>query len=58
MKAAARLAGRVTKLVLLEANPFYLLAICSRKPGALMRSLQQWKCATVSKNLARWANGT
>jgi pimeloyl-ACP methyl ester carboxylesterase len=26
MKAAARLAGRVTKLVLLETNPFYLLA--------------------------------
>ena len=26
MKAAARMAGRVTKLVLLETNPFYLLA--------------------------------
>ncbi len=26
MKAAAQLAGRVTKLVLLESNPFHLLA--------------------------------
>ena len=30
MKAAARLAGRVTKLVLLETNPFYLLAQSGR----------------------------
>ena len=30
MKAAALLAGRVTKLVLLETNPFYLLAQADR----------------------------
>jgi len=30
MKAAARLAGRVAKLVLLETNPFYLLAQSGR----------------------------
>ena len=30
MKAAAQLAGRVTKLVLLETNPFYLLAQSGR----------------------------
>jgi pimeloyl-ACP methyl ester carboxylesterase len=30
MKAAARLAGRVSKLVLLETNPFYLLAQAGR----------------------------
>ena len=30
MKAAARMAGRVTKLVLLETNPFYLLAQADR----------------------------
>ena len=30
MKAAARLAGRVARLVLLETNPFYLLAQSGR----------------------------
>jgi pimeloyl-ACP methyl ester carboxylesterase len=30
MKAAARLSGRIAKLVLLETNPFYLLAQCGK----------------------------
>jgi hypothetical protein len=30
MKLAARLSGQVTKLVLLETNPFYLLEQCGR----------------------------
>ena len=30
MKAAARLMGRVARLVLLETNPFYLLAQSGR----------------------------
>ncbi len=54
MKAAARLAGRVARLVLLEANPFYLLAQCGRTDSfAEAMELRNW----VKKfgSLGEWA---
>lgn len=66
MKAAARLAGRVTKLVLLETNPFYLLAQsgrveafaeamdlrnCIKKFGSL------GECATAAEKFADYWGG-
>jgi hypothetical protein len=41
MKAAARLAARVDKLVLLETDPFYLLAQAHRLDASAKK---QWTC--------------
>jgi pimeloyl-ACP methyl ester carboxylesterase len=53
MKAAARLAGRVARLVLLETNPF----ISSHNPATPMHSLRPGNYAIISRNLERLANG-
>jgi pimeloyl-ACP methyl ester carboxylesterase len=53
MKAAARLAGRVTKLVLLETNPFYLLMQSGRIDAfAEVRELRN--CVKTFGALGEW----
>jgi pimeloyl-ACP methyl ester carboxylesterase len=53
MKTAARLAGRVDRLVLLEPTPFISL----RNPAASMHSLRLRSCAIALRNSERLANG-
>src|SRR5215470_15954506 len=54
MKAAARLAGRVTRLVLLETNPFYLLAQLGRA-DAFAEALELRNCVKTFGALGEWA---
>jgi pimeloyl-ACP methyl ester carboxylesterase len=54
MKAAARLAGRVTKLVLLETNPFYLLAQSGRV-DAFAEAIEMRNCIKKFGALGEWA---
>jgi pimeloyl-ACP methyl ester carboxylesterase len=54
MKAAARLAGRVTKLVLLETNPFYLLAQSGRI-NAFAEAMGLRNCVKKFGALGEWA---
>jgi pimeloyl-ACP methyl ester carboxylesterase len=53
MKAAARLAGRVARLVLLETNPFYLLA----QSGRIDAFAEAMELRDSSRNSGRLANG-
>ena len=53
MKAAARLSGRVAKLVLLETNPVYLLAQSGRSDAFA----EIMECAIASRHTERAANG-
>jgi pimeloyl-ACP methyl ester carboxylesterase len=53
MKAAARLAGRVTKLVLLETNPFYLLAQSGRV-DAFAEAMEMRNCIKKFGALGEW----
>jgi pimeloyl-ACP methyl ester carboxylesterase len=55
MKAAARLVGRVTKLVLLETNPFYLLAQ-SGCVDAFAEAMDMRNCIKKFGALNEWAN--
>jgi pimeloyl-ACP methyl ester carboxylesterase len=54
MKAAAQLAGRVTKLVLLETNPFYLLAQSGRL-DAFAEAMDLRNCIKKFGALGEWA---
>ena len=54
MKAAARLAGRITKLVLLETNPFYLLAQSGRL-DAFAEAMDMRNCIKKFGALGEWA---
>ena len=54
MKAAARLAGRVTRLVLLETNPFYLLAQLGRA-DAFAEAMELRNCVKTFGALGEWA---
>lgn len=54
MKAAARLAGRVTKLVLLETNPFSLLAQAGRI-GAFAEAMELRNYIKKFGALGQWA---
>jgi len=54
MKAAARLAGRVTKLVLLETNPFYLLAQANRV-NAFTEAMDLRNCVKKFGARGQWA---
>jgi len=54
MKAAARLAGRVTRLVLLETNPFYLLAQSGRI-DAFAEAMELRDCVKKFGTLGEWA---
>jgi pimeloyl-ACP methyl ester carboxylesterase len=54
MKAAARLAGRVTKLVLLETNPFYLLEQ-SGLLDAFAEAMDLRNCIKKYGALGEWA---
>jgi pimeloyl-ACP methyl ester carboxylesterase len=54
MKAAARLAGRVTKLVLLETNPFYLLSQSGRL-DAFAEAMDLRNCVKKFGALGEWA---
>jgi len=54
MKAAARLAGRVTKLVLLETNPFYLLKQSGRL-DAFAEAMDLRNCIKKFGALGEWA---
>ena len=54
MKAAARLAGRITKLVLLETNPFYLLAQSGRI-DAFAEAMGLRNCVKKFGALGEWA---
>jgi pimeloyl-ACP methyl ester carboxylesterase len=54
MKAAARLAGRVSKLVLLETNPFYLLAQAGRA-DAFAEAMDLRNCIKTFGALGEWA---
>jgi pimeloyl-ACP methyl ester carboxylesterase len=54
MKTAARLAGRVTKLVLLETNPFYLLAQSDRSE-AFAEAMALRNCIKKFGALDEWA---
>lgn len=54
MMAAARLAGRVSKLVLLETNPFYLLAQCGRVE-AFAEAMKLRNCIKDFGALGEWA---
>ena len=54
MKAAVRLAGRVTKLVLLETNPFYLLAQGERV-NAFAEAMNLRDCVKKFGALGQWA---
>lgn len=53
MKVAARLAGRVTKLVLLETNPFYLLAQTG-KIDAFAEAMELRNCIKKFGALGEW----
>jgi pimeloyl-ACP methyl ester carboxylesterase len=53
MKAAARLEGRVARLVLLETNPFYLLA----QSGRVDAFAEAMELRNYIRNLERLANG-
>ena len=53
MKAAARLAGRVTKLVLLETNPVYLLAQAGRT-DAFAEAMEMRNCIKKFGALGEW----
>jgi pimeloyl-ACP methyl ester carboxylesterase len=54
MKTAARLPGRVTKLVLLETNPFYLLAQSGRV-DAFAEAMEMRNCVKRFGALGEWA---
>ena len=54
MKAAARLAGRVARLVLLETNPFYLLAQSGRI-DAFAEAMELRDCVKEFGALGEWA---
>jgi pimeloyl-ACP methyl ester carboxylesterase len=54
MKTAARLGDRVTKLVLLEANPFYLLAQAGRD-DAFAEAMDLRNCIKKCGALDEWA---
>ena len=54
MKAAARLTGRVTKLALLETNPFYLLAQAGRTE-AFAEAMYLRNCIKKYGALGEWA---
>jgi pimeloyl-ACP methyl ester carboxylesterase len=54
MKAAARLARRVTKLVLLETNPFYLLGQAGRL-DAFAEAMELRNCIKKFGALGEWA---
>lgn len=54
MKAAARIGGRVTKLVLLETNPFYLLAQSGRV-DAFAEAMDMRNCIKKFGALGEWA---
>jgi pimeloyl-ACP methyl ester carboxylesterase len=54
MKAAARLAARVTKLVLLETNPFYLLWLSGRR-DAFAEAMDLRNCIKKFGALGEWA---
>jgi pimeloyl-ACP methyl ester carboxylesterase len=54
MKTAARLPGRVTKLVLLETNPFYLLAQSGRV-DAFAEAMEMRNCIKKFGALGEWA---
>ena len=54
MKAALRLAGRVDKLVLLETNPFYLLAQAGRAE-AFAEAMELHNCIKTFGALGQWA---
>ncbi|HMK69461.1 MAG TPA: alpha/beta hydrolase [Xanthobacteraceae bacterium] len=54
MKAAARLRGRVAKLVLLETNPFYLLAQNGRV-AAFAEAMDMRNCVKRFGALGQWA---
>jgi pimeloyl-ACP methyl ester carboxylesterase len=54
MKAAARLSGRVTRLVLLETNPFYLLAQFGRI-DAFAEAMELRNCVKKFGALGEWA---
>jgi len=54
MKLAARLAGRVTRLVLLETNPFYLLKQSGRE-GAFAEAMVMRNCVKTFGALGEWA---
>src|SRR5262249_22296172 len=54
MKAAARLGDRVTKLVLLETNPFYLLAPAGRA-DAFAELMDLRNCIKKFGALGEWA---
>jgi pimeloyl-ACP methyl ester carboxylesterase len=56
MKAAARLAARVTKLVLLETNPFYLLWLSGRR-DAFAEAMDLRNCIKKFGALGEWASG-
>jgi pimeloyl-ACP methyl ester carboxylesterase len=53
MKAATRMEGRVAKLVLLETNPFYLLA----QSGRVDAFAEAMELRNSSRNLERLVNG-
>jgi pimeloyl-ACP methyl ester carboxylesterase len=55
MKAAARLKGRVSKLVLLETNPFYLLAQSGRT-HAFAEAMEMRNCIKKFGALGQWEN--
>ena len=54
MKVAARLSGRVTKLVLLETNPFYLLEQAGRA-DAFAEAMDLRNCVKKFGALGEWA---
>ncbi len=54
MKLAARLSGRVTKLVLLETNPFYLLEQAGRA-DAFAEAMDLRDCVKKFGALGEWA---
>ncbi len=54
MKLAARLSGRVTGLVLLETNPFYLLELAGRA-DAFAEALELRNCIKKFGALGEWA---
>ena len=54
MKLAARLSGRVTKLVLLETNPFYLLEQSGRA-DAFAEAMDLRNCVKKFGSLGEWA---
>jgi pimeloyl-ACP methyl ester carboxylesterase len=54
MKAAARLSGRVAKLVLLETNPFYLLAQFGRI-DAFAEAMELRNCVKKFGAMGEWA---